>query len=229
MSSSGPNSPGTGSTAARGGNVGAWTNASNVLASDNSYATGYGLSGVSPTYTNYLTATNFGFSIPSGATIDGIVVEIERKAIGGVPFHIKDSILSLIKGGTISGDNKASGTDWDTTETYYSYGSSSDLWGLTLTDTDVNASTFGVALSVGAGATGKGSAAVVVDHIRITVYYTAAGAAGQATSKRFGGVPFMGAHGSGLQAPVRQWIRRASGLLTPQFTTKVWRPEHGIN
>ena len=48
---------------------------------------------------------------------------------------------------------------------------------------------------------------------------------GQPTSKRFGGVPFMGAHGSGLQAPVRQWIRRASGLLTPQFaTTQIWRP-----
>lgn len=53
---------------------------------------------------------------------------------------------------------------------------------------------------------------------------------GQPTSKRFGGVPFMGAHGSGLQAPVRQWIRRASGLMTPQFaTTQIWRPAHGIN
>ena len=56
------------------------------------------------------------------------------------------------------------------------------------------------------------------------------GIAGQPLAKRFGGVPFMGAHGSGLQAPVRQWIRRASGLLTPQFaTTQIWRPAHGIN
>ena len=31
-----------------------------------------------PTISHYLKATNFGFSIPSGATIDGIVVEIER-------------------------------------------------------------------------------------------------------------------------------------------------------
>ena len=228
MSSSGPNSPGTGSTAARAGNAGLWTNPSNVTASDNSYVTGSGLSGSGPSYTNYLTATNFGFAV--SGTIDGIVVEIERKAIGGIPYHLKDSILSLIKGGTISGDNKASGTDWDATETYYSYGSSSDLWGLTLADTDVNASNFGVALSIGAGATGKDSAAGVVDHIRMTVYYTAGGAAGQPTSKRFGGVPFMGAHGSGLQAPVRQWIRRAAGLLTPQFaTTQIWRPAHGID
>jgi len=50
---------------------------------------------------------------------------------------------------------------------------------------------------------------------------------GQPTSKRFGGVPFMGSHGSGLQAPVRQWIRRTSGLLTPQ--RQLWRPAHGID
>ena len=30
-------------------------------------------------YTHYLKATNFGFSIPSGATIDGIKVEIYKK------------------------------------------------------------------------------------------------------------------------------------------------------
>ena len=62
---------------------------------------------------------------------------------------------------------------------------------------------------------------------KLTVTYEIAG---QPLAKRFGGVPFMGAHGSGLQAPVRQWIRRASGLLTPQFaTTQIWRPAHGID
>lgn len=57
----------------------------------------------------------------------------------------------------------------------------------------------------------------------------AATASGQPTSKRFGGVPFMGAHGAGIPSAVRQWMRRDSGLIAPQVATAIWRPAHGIN
>lgn len=43
---------------------------------------------------------------------------------------------------------------------------------------------------------------------------------GQPTTKRFGGVPFMG--GQKQTFGHQRWIERASGLLTPN-----WRPAHG--
>ena len=46
-----------------------------------------------------------------------------------------------------------------------------------------------------------------------------------ATPTRFGGVPFMGAHGAGFQSPVRRWIEKG-GIAVPQ-TPHLWRPAHG--
>ncbi len=57
----------------------------------------------------------------------------------------------------------------------------------------------------------------------IATFKEAAAAAGQPTSKRSGGVPFMGAHGSGFPS-VRRWIKRDSGLSVP-----TWRLPNGIN
>lgn len=228
MSSSGPNSPGTLADDAGVGTV-TWSNPSNASASDNSRASEVAPSATSNSH--YLKATNFGFSV--SGTIDGVVVEIERSCSAGAGNTVQDSVVKLVVGGSVVGTNKADTvTNWPATgsEAYKTYGSSSDLWGATIADTDVNASNFGVVISAhNQVVSPKSITQAQIDHIRITVYYTAGGAAGQPTSKRFGGVPFMGAHGSGLQAPVRQWIRRASGLLTPQTTTRIWRPANGVN
>ncbi len=224
MSSSGPNSPGTGADDSAVGSF-TWSSPSAIGASDDSPS----ICGpvVASGASHYLKATNFGFSITG--TIDGVVVEIERKRGGAT--SVKDAVVKLVVGGSVVGTNKAdTSTEWPTSDTYASYGGAADVWGATLTDTAVSASDFGVVLQTTFVKSGKAAPAAYVDHIRITVYYTAGGAAGQPTSKRFGGVPFMGAHGAGLQAPVRQWIRRASGLLTPQFApTQIWRPAHGID
>ena len=55
-----------------------WSDPTNAAASDDSYATN-SRSGTS-VQTHRLKATNFGFSIPTGATIEGIEVSVERKA-----------------------------------------------------------------------------------------------------------------------------------------------------
>lgn len=65
---------------------------------------------------------------------------------------INDNIVRLVKSGFVAGDNKANNdqlqwenydqTDIDTT-TVTTYGSSSDLWGLSLTPSDINSSNFG--------------------------------------------------------------------------------------
>ena len=52
-----------------------WSNANSAILSDNQWASAvYNTTG----FTTYLTATDFGFSIPSGSTINGITVEVER-------------------------------------------------------------------------------------------------------------------------------------------------------
>lgn len=176
MASEGPNSP---STVAEDTSYGAksWTNITNAAASDNADAEIRLDQWNGPSY--YIKATNFGFSIPSGATIDGIVVEIEKASQGAGGDH-RDSRLRIVKGGTIGSTDKAdTATTWGTSDAYSSYGGVSDLWGETWTDSDINASNFGVAFSVD-GFSGTNRFAYV-DHIRITVYYTAGGGGGSAS------------------------------------------------
>lgn len=125
---------------------------------------------------NYLKVTNFGFSIPSGATINGIVVEVEAAAVNS---NMDDNSVRMVKGGTISGDDKANGTNWGTFPTYSvkTYGTSTDLWGLTWSDSDINASDFGFVYSPNKEI-GGGAANFFLDYIRITVHYTAGGGGG---------------------------------------------------
>src|SRR5581483_9981120 len=145
-----------------------WSSPSNAQTSDDSYA--FASSGLSPGQTShYLKATNFGFAIPNGATILGVLVEIERVAD---PFiTVTDSTVKLVKAGAVSGNNKATATAWPTSDAYASYGGSNDLWGVALTPADVNASNFGVVISATCTG-GSGANFVGIDHIRITVFYT---------------------------------------------------------
>ena len=140
-----------------------WDTPSNASASDNTRASSVLLI---TEVTKYLKATNFGFAIPTGSTIRGIVVEVEKSSVTGVT--IEDNSVKIVKGGTISGDDKAEAGAWSDTDAYSTYGSATDLWGVTWTAEDINAATFGVV--VAADATAAGTARI--DHIRITVHYT---------------------------------------------------------
>jgi hypothetical protein len=74
VASQGPLSPSTGANDNSYGTV-AWNSEGSIVASDNTPATAI----LAPAeVSNYLKATGFSFSIPAGATIDGIVVGIER-------------------------------------------------------------------------------------------------------------------------------------------------------
>ena len=173
MASSGPNSPGTlAEDAAVGTRL--WTNVANAGASDNSYAT-VTASGAGIYTSLYLKATNFGFAV--SGTIDGITVEIERKASGNSASHyVVDNIVRLVVGGTIVGSDLKDGvTKHPTSDAYATYGGASNLWGLTPTDTEINGSTFGVVYSVSITGPGKTVVTESVDHIRITITYTAGG------------------------------------------------------
>lgn len=177
MASQGPNSGATFSSVSRGVGSTVWLNTGNASASDNAYAQIVGTTNLS----QYLQATNFSFSIPSGGTVNGILVEVEQKTgATGAGF---ESSVKIVKGGSILGTDKSTNISLSPSDTYRSYGGSADLWGLTWADTDINASTFGVGFSIGNG--GKGTGSCDVDHIRITVFYTAVAAGAPAQNPLF--------------------------------------------
>ncbi len=149
-----------------------WNNPDNAKTSDDSRADSVlGFETVS----HYLKATNFGFAIPTGATIKGIVVEVEKRSSGD-PAYLIDNSAKIVKDGVISGDEKANPNTWpiSTNESYVSYGSSADLWGETWTPADINDTTFGFVISATNPLVGNPLRRADIDHIRITVYYTRA-------------------------------------------------------
>ena len=167
--SEGPNSPDAGANDASFGTV-AWTNPGNVLSSNDSDATATSASAFT---TQYLKATDFDFAIPAGATIDGIISEAER-ADGNASRNCADSRVRIVKAdGTIGTTDKAAAGNWPTGDAYASYGSSTDLWGETWGSTDINDIDFGFVIA----ATGESGATCTVDHMRVTVHYTAASGA----------------------------------------------------
>lgn len=122
----------------------------------------------STTTGDHLYAQDFGFNIPAGAVIDGIVAEFKVSSSNGT---ITDQSVRVIKQNTFARNNYARGSgNWPVSPaTYLAYGGANDLWGTTWTSEDINHSSFGVAIA--AGTTSAGDSAKV-DAIRVTVYYT---------------------------------------------------------
>ena len=195
MASQGPKSASAGANDASYGTV-AWTQEGDIVSHNGAYAA---CSFSSVADSNYLKATNFGFTIPSGATIDGIVVEVEKYDFSN--SGLVDARVRIVKGGTVGSTDLSSGATWPFVPAYVTHGSSSNLWGDTWTHSDVNASNFGVVLSVHSPIT---SALALVDHVRITVYYTAS-SAGQPAAKRMGGVQFAHTMVGSLSQAGRHW------------------------
>ena len=121
--------------------------------------------------THYLKASNYGFNIPTGATINGITVVINKSSNTSVNVCFRDNIVRLIKGGVIqTAVNRASGNNWPTALGASNYGNATDLWGSTWTPADINDPNFGAVLSVNnnSGATRT----LTVDYVQINVSYT---------------------------------------------------------
>ena len=157
---------GTGASVTGVGTV-AWSNPNRITADDTLYAT----AALNNATSQYLQGTNYGFAIPANATINGIVVTIGRfENTTGSGNDVRDNVVRLIKGGAVTGDNKADTvTEWPTgTSSFATYGTNSDLWGTTWTPAEINASDFGVALS----ANSTNSRTASVDYMQIGVTYT---------------------------------------------------------
>jgi hypothetical protein len=169
MATAGPRYPGTVATEIGPSGDNDWDTPGNVGADDGSEA-----QVVAPTYdandhSYRLKATNFGFSadINAGSTINGITVEIDRRAFAGAAedqeVRLYDSTATLV------GDDKQKATAWPATLTIDTYGGAADTWTSGLDAADVRSAGFGVALIVLATAANTD---IGVDFIRVTIDYT---------------------------------------------------------
>jgi len=119
------------------------------------------------TFSVYLNSTNYGFSIPSNASIKGIEVVIERKQANTAVIH--DAEIRLSKDYNLLPANGSTGDVWSLTSERMVYGSSTDTWGTTWLPSDINNQGFGTSLKVYAVTGGDDGAQV--DYMQIKVYY----------------------------------------------------------
>ncbi|WP_370087548.1 hypothetical protein [Ekhidna sp.] len=159
----GPFGPGTATTS--GSTSYNWTNPSNALTDNTSAATAT-IVGANNT-TNLLRLTNFGFSIPIGATINGILVEIRMQGTNG---RSRDQTIQLKKAAGPVGSNKArKKATWPKNSArYVRFGGAADLWGTSWSHSDINNSAFGIDIAAKAR---KNTATPRVEYVRITVYF----------------------------------------------------------
>ena len=143
----------------------AWSNPNNIKTPDGTGATvSFGSTGGASQNLNAIISSP---SIPGGATIQGIKVEVSAKGAG---YGLSGQIQLLKAGvptGTIKGIPRTSFSGAYSTVVY---GSSSDIWGTTLAPSDINSGAFGATMAVGNDIASLAN----VDFIRITIYYTGA-------------------------------------------------------
>ncbi len=188
-----------------------WSNPSNITSESNyADATLQKDGGLS----DYLRATNFSFSLPSGATIDGVEVQIHK---AGETVSQYDEYVYLVEGGSIisGSENKAQSTSWvESTPATSTYGGSSDTWNCSLSDTIVNSSTFGVQI-MAEHQGGLANRWARVYWIKVKVYYTEGGTTYQTLAS---------AAGSGVATAINKTSRRAectsSGNVSAVTTAK---------
>lgn len=137
-----------------------WTGITNIYSADGIYS--YCGTASTPKRSYYLLAQGFGFSIPTTDRITGIQVDVKWYTDGGANqcgIKLFDNTLGLI------GTDHSTGSSLPGSNSYSTFGSQFDIWGTTLTATDINKTTFGVAIGINVS-----SNDVYIDHIRMTVF-----------------------------------------------------------
>lgn len=185
--------------------------------SDDTYATSQGNMNNGES-TVYLKATNFGFSIPSGSTIDGITVNVEKKA-GDTSFF--DNAIRIVKNGTVGTTDRSYNNPWPIHDDTVAYGGVTDLWGETWTDTDINNANFGFAISV-KKVDGDNNKKPLIDWVNITITYTLP----DTTAPSIPGVP----HATiGANLTSQDWSWTPSTDLDSGLSHYLWQVDEGPN
>src|ERR1700674_1385656 len=119
----------------------AWTNPGNAVSTDGNYATAKLNNGI---VSNYLLCVGYGFTIPAGATINGITVKVTRATSGGT---VTDAAVRTVKAGVIGTTDRSTGTPYTNADVVEAHGNAADLWGTTWTPADINNANFGAAFA----------------------------------------------------------------------------------
>jgi len=142
--------------------------------------------------------SNFGFSLPANAVIDGIEMTMETESSGG---YLEDATIQLSKSSGYVGDNKAQdyGDDW--VPAPYGgqeevYGGSTDLWGTTWTKAEVENSGFGVRVIVN-NISSIIMHTALLDDLEIRIYYHIAATAPTVTTQAVSSVATTSVTGNG--------------------------------
>jgi RHS repeat-associated protein len=155
--------------------TGTWTNltVAQIGSSDDQWATCIGSCGSSGGQ-----VSNFGFGVPSGATINGIAVTEEfhcSSVCSAGRYAGVATALSWNDGTTFTSDKSATTTS--ATDIIQTFGGPSDTWGRIWSDTELASTTFRLRLA-GAGSQGT----LNVDQVQVKVYYTTSGGGSSSTS-----------------------------------------------
>jgi len=169
MPTQGPNSATSVGSVTRGGSDIEWTNPEYATGSDDDRASvvlvAYELS-------SFLWATDFRFTIPRWATVDGILAEFQVSCPSAIPPF--EDIVGIVRSGVQQGSTYETYTSLPAVEAYWEYGGAADTWNAYMTPWDVNDPTSGLMFGIDRDA-GAGSCTSYVNDIRETVTYTTHG------------------------------------------------------
>ena len=201
---------GTGTNVRAGTGTADWANPGNITADDTSYASATLTGSVQPPI--IWKAPIMALPFLPMQPLMGFQVTIGRHESGtrAGNFDVRDSMVSLLKDGGITGNNKAAtGTEWPTAPPVPAvYGTPTDLWGTTWTPADINANDFGVALSVISDI----NRIAYVDYMQISVTYTVTMVSSTTTVNCGAGTPVV-TYGSNITCVAT--VVRGSGTNTP--------------
>lgn len=145
-----------------------WTNATRAQ-TDNNFGTTVTLDGAT---SDYLRCMNYGFTIPVGSLINGIIVNVERASNRTSDGGSRDAAMRIVQAGTIGTADRSTLTTYTTAYVVEAHGGAADLWGLAWTPADINAANFGAAFRATKPSAAGPPHNINVDHIQITVNYT---------------------------------------------------------
>jgi hypothetical protein len=114
--------------------------------------------------------TNYGFTIPSNATVTGVEVNFTYTS-NAAPGTLRDSVVQLLVGGYLTGYTQAANTPGYTGASVVQIGSSTDTWGAYLDASFVNDPGFGFNFKL--VSTVGGNKMGFLNGAQLTVYYNA--------------------------------------------------------
>lgn len=175
MPSTGFTLPANGTNMASLGTV-AWSNPGRVSVNDNSDASVSASGPGGTTTTQGLRSYNYGFAIPSNASIDGIQLRYERWQVhsSSPPGNSVELLVQMFQGTSLQGSNQSDGSTYATSRETITKGGSTNLCGYTgIAPGNVNASNFGLVTQATLAAALSGASTTGnIDYHSINVYYS---------------------------------------------------------